>query len=145
VDPYARRRSFEQIADPFPVVRHPGRRERRERITGSSGVTFRGLGLLWLSQIFGRESVGSASSLGQVQAPIPLRAYPAAPALPTQSATPSHPGDPELARAKGWDDAFTLDYQAATRDSIEAGMFFSQLTDTPPVPLAPSGIACRWG
>ncbi|MEW2116966.1 LysM peptidoglycan-binding domain-containing protein [Streptomyces sp. NPDC005474] len=75
-----------------------------------------------------------AVPLGQVQTPIPLRAHPGVPVLSTQSATPSHPGDPDLARAKEWDYAFTLAYQAAAQDSIELGMFFNRLTDAPPAP-----------
>ena len=81
-----------------------------------------------------------AATLGQVQTPIPLRAYPNAPVLSAQSAVPSHPGDRDLVRAKEWNYTYALDYPAAAQDSIEVGMFFNRLSDDPPVPPSGSGL-----
>jgi LysM repeat protein len=81
-----------------------------------------------------------AAALGQVQTPIPLRAYPNAPVLSAQSAVPSHPGDRDLALAKEWNYTYALDYQAAVQDSIEIGLFFNRLSDDPPTPPTAPGL-----
>ncbi|HUC56486.1 MAG TPA: LysM peptidoglycan-binding domain-containing protein [Streptosporangiaceae bacterium] len=86
-----------------------------------------------------------AAALGQVQTPIPLRAYPGVPVLSAQSAVPSHPGDRDLVRAKEWNYTYALDYQAAAQDSIELGMFFNQLSDTPPAPPSAPGLGAPAG
>ena len=75
-----------------------------------------------------------AVSFGQVQVPIPLRAYPTFPVLSEQSAVASYPDSPDLEKAKQWDYEFVLNSQFAAQDSMDMGLFFNRLSDQPPMP-----------
>jgi hypothetical protein len=71
------------------------------------------------------------TELGEVTAPIPLRAYPPPPVLIGQSAAVPKPvplapgGNPALAEAKRWAFEFAYDYAAAEQDTVYSDVQFN--------------------
>ncbi len=56
--------------------------------------------------------------LGELEIPVPLRAYPVLPSLIAQAATASVPDSNTLAEAKLWDYSCTFEYQPAAQDTV---------------------------
>ncbi len=93
----------------------------------------------WLSFIIPLDEANAAhlhssASLGQAQIPIPLRVYPTAASLASQTANPSHKDSPDLKLAKEWTYAFGMDHQNAAQDSLEMGIYFNWTAATPAPP-----------
>jgi hypothetical protein len=101
----------------------------------ASGVASNYVESSWLTFINPLDAVG----FGQVQVPIPLRAFPSLPVLSQQSAVPSDPGSSDLVKAKQWNYEFVLNNQVAAQDSMELGAFFNITGSQSPVPPIQQG------
>jgi hypothetical protein len=96
----------------------------------SSGVAGNYVESSWLTFINPLDAV----SFGQVQVPIPLRAFPSLPVLSLQTAAASFPGSSDLVKAKQWNYKFELDNQIAAQDSMDLGAFFNTTGSQAPTP-----------
>jgi hypothetical protein len=96
----------------------------------SSGVAGNYVESSWLTFINPLDAV----SFGQVQVPIPLRAFPSLPVLSLQTAAASFPGSSDLVKAKQWNYEFELDNQIAAQDSMDLGAFFNITGNQAPMP-----------
>jgi LysM repeat protein len=101
----------------------------------ASGVASNYAESSWLTFINPLDAV----NFGQLQVPIPLRAFPSLPVLSQQSAVPSDPGSSDLVKAKQWNYEFVLNNQVAAQDSMELGAFFNITGSQAPVPPIQQG------
>lgn len=87
-------------------------------------------------------TVNVATSVPQVQVPLPLRSYPEMPALTAQQGTATDPEATTIADAKRWDYAFDLQLRAAAQDAMRVEVTFESaqtrmLGTTGAAPLLP--------